>query len=446
MLTVTVTHRRLRAGSRSSVPQSRRRVRHGRRGDRRGRGPEPDRARAQGAAVGRRRVRSCSSSLMRLCLVPEGARRAWTRATARSAAITRRADATRAAAQGEVAEYEAALAAVRAEATARDRCRPRRARGRARRRVWPRPTRRSPRGAAAAAAEAEAARAGGTRQIEDGRRRRRQPRRRAGHRPARPTTAAVRRIVGRGAERGRCARDARGIVMLAAEEHIDQTHSWIWPEGYEMLFGIAGLDHRSSAAVLEGRPDSSRRRWRTAPHEIQAELDDAEPADDGADAEAARSARRKGDIECRARPPARRGRRAGRGAARPTAGPGSSARSPSSRPRPTPTSPPLASRGVDELRAEIARLSAAAADHVVDGHARRRRPSSDLIEELHRRRSAPRRSGQRMSDSAHRRLRPGPVRDRPRRGHARRGRGRAVPLRPQPTRPATSCASRSPTS
>ena len=25
--------------------------------------------------------------------------------------------------------------------------------------------------------------------------------------------------------------------VAAAEEHIDKSHSWIWPEGYELLFG-----------------------------------------------------------------------------------------------------------------------------------------------------------------------------------------------------------------
>ena len=29
------------------------------------------------------------------------------------------------------------------------------------------------------------------------------------------------------------------LVAAAEEEHIDRTHSWIWPEGYEIIFGAA---------------------------------------------------------------------------------------------------------------------------------------------------------------------------------------------------------------
>ena len=140
----------------------------------------------------------------------------------------------------------------------------------------------------------------------------------------------------------------------------------------------------------------------------------------------------------------RRRRRRPQRAARRRPGPARGRRSPSSRPRPTPTSPPLASRSVDELRAEIARLSAAPPSRSSTGtldDETQQRPDRGL----HRqgRRDA---GVERMSDSAHRRLRPRPVRGRPGRGHPRRGRGRAVPLRPQPRVQRASCATPSPTS
>jgi F-type H+-transporting ATPase subunit b len=154
------------------------------------------------------------------------------------------------------------------------------------------------------------------------------------------------------------------IAVLAAEDPT-QTHSWIWPEGYEMLFGIpASLIIFFVLWKFAGPPIKKGLASRTA--KVQAELDAGEAARVSADAEATQIRQAKGDIAAeRARLLADADTQAtalledgrarlqqelvdldARAAADITA---------------------AAGRSGDELRAEIARLSSAAVDHVVTG-------------------------------------------------------------------------------
>jgi F-type H+-transporting ATPase subunit b len=155
------------------------------------------------------------------------------------------------------------------------------------------------------------------------------------------------------------------VVALLAAEDPTQTHSWIWPEGYEMLFGIpASLFVFWLLWKFAGPPIKKGMASRTA--KVQAELDAGEAARSAADTEAAQIRQAKGDIASeRARLLADADAQAAalledgrarlqqelvdldaRAAADITA---------------------AAGRSGDELRAEIARLSSAAVDHVVTG-------------------------------------------------------------------------------
>ena len=100
---------------------------------------------------------------------------------------------------------------------------------------------------------------------------------------------------------------------------------------------------------------------------IQAELDAGAADEPTADAEAAQIRQAKGDIAAeRARLLAEADAQAA-AVARGRPGPPRARSSPSSRPGPTADIAAAAGRIGDELRAEIARLSAAAVDHVVTG-------------------------------------------------------------------------------
>ena len=100
-----------------------------------GRGPEPDRARGQGAAVGRRRVPRLRSSLMRLCLVPKLKQGMDARYGAIRGGHERRRRRCAPRRQAEVAEYEAAARRRPGRGRRPHRGRPPPARGRARRRA-----------------------------------------------------------------------------------------------------------------------------------------------------------------------------------------------------------------------------------------------------------------------------------------------------------------------
>ena len=156
------------------------------------------------------------------------------------------------------------------------------------------------------------------------------------------------------------------VATAAGGQHdITQTPSKFWPEGYELLFGIPAsvlvfflLWKFAGPAVKKGMAA------RTA--KIQAELDAGEAARVDADAEAAQIRMAKGDIA---------GERARLLAEADTQ---AAAVLDDGRARLTQELAELdtraaadivaaASRSGDELRAEIARLSSAAVDHVVTG-------------------------------------------------------------------------------
>lgn len=92
---------------------------------------------------------------------------------------------------------------------------------------------------------------------------------------------------------------AWGLLAATAEEgeeHIDRTHHWLWPEGYEILFGgiasvlIFGLLFwKAGPFVKKGLAARTAR--------IQDELDASAQAEADAIAEAERIRQAKGDIE-----------------------------------------------------------------------------------------------------------------------------------------------------
>lgn len=85
-------------------------------------------------------------------------------------------------------------------------------------------------------------------------------------------------------------------AVAAGEEHIDRTHSWIWPEGYEIWFGsiasiivFALLIWKAGPIVKKAMTNRTER--------VQYELDSASQAEADAGAEAERIRAAKGDIE-----------------------------------------------------------------------------------------------------------------------------------------------------
>jgi F-type H+-transporting ATPase subunit b len=152
------------------------------------------------------------------------------------------------------------------------------------------------------------------------------------------------------------------LIAAAEEEHIDQTHHWLWPEGYEIVFGgiasvliFALLWWKAGPFVKKALGDRTAR--------IQAEIDTAATSLSQAEAEAAEIRRALGDIGAeRARLLADADAQAeallADGRARldqeiaelHTKGDADIAA--------------VMSRGGDELRLEVARLASAAADRV----------------------------------------------------------------------------------
>jgi len=85
------------------------------------------------------------------------------------------------------------------------------------------------------------------------------------------------------------------IVLAAAEEHIDRSHSWIWPEGYELVFGsIASILIFALLYWKAGPFVKKAMEARTA--RIQDELDGAAAALRDADADAVAIRQALGDI------------------------------------------------------------------------------------------------------------------------------------------------------
>ena len=154
------------------------------------------------------------------------------------------------------------------------------------------------------------------------------------------------------------------IAFLAAED-VTQTPSKFWPEGYEMLFGIPAsvivfflLWKFAGPAVKKGMTA------RTA--KIQAELDAGEADRVAAEAEAAKIRQAKGDIGAeRTRLLAEADTQA---AALLEDGRARLAQEVTElEARAEADLAAAAARSGDELRAEIAKLSSAAVDHVVTG-------------------------------------------------------------------------------
>jgi F-type H+-transporting ATPase subunit b len=149
-----------------------------------------------------------------------------------------------------------------------------------------------------------------------------------------------------------------------SEEHIDRTHHWLWPEGYEILFGGIASVIIFTLLFWKGSPLVKKAlAQRTA--RIQADLDAAEQDDEEAVAEAARIRQAKGDIETeRARLLAEADDRAAAlladGRAR------LDAEVTELEAKADADIVLLGSRTVDEMRAEIARLSALAAERLVE--------------------------------------------------------------------------------
>src|SRR5262245_8593875 len=162
------------------------------------------------------------------------------------------------------------------------------------------------------------------------------------------------------------------LFMLAAEDP-SQTPHWVWPEKYEMIWGIPAsilifslLIWKAGPLIKKGFNDRTAR--------VQSQLDEAANDLSSAEAEAADIRRALGDVEAeRARMLAdadEQGEALLRdGRAR------LDAEVAELQAKADADIAALASRSVDELRSEIARLSAAAAEHVVNGQ---------LTDEVHR--------------------------------------------------------------
>jgi F-type H+-transporting ATPase subunit b len=153
------------------------------------------------------------------------------------------------------------------------------------------------------------------------------------------------------------------FLVAAAEEHIDRTHSWIWPEGYELYFGGAAAITIFGLLGWKVLPIAQKAlNDRTA--RIQAQLDEAEESKAKAVQEAEEIRRAKGDIEAeRARILAEADEQA---AALVAEGRERLEREVADLEAKTSADiAAVATREVDELRAEIARTASAVADRVV---------------------------------------------------------------------------------
>lgn len=154
-------------------------------------------------------------------------------------------------------------------------------------------------------------------------------------------------------------------LLAAAEEHVDETqsHSWIWPEGYELLFGtiasiliFALLWWKAGPLIVKG--------MRSRTERIQGELDGAAAELATAEREAATIRQAVGDIGAeRARLLAEADVHAealltdGRGRLE--------AEIVDLHAKADADIAALANRGGDELRSEIGHVAAAAADRIV---------------------------------------------------------------------------------
>jgi F-type H+-transporting ATPase subunit b len=156
-------------------------------------------------------------------------------------------------------------------------------------------------------------------------------------------------------------------LLLAAaeeeEEHIDRTHHWLWPEGYEIWFGgAASIIIFAALFYFAWTPIKMAMKGRT--QRVQDELDAAAADKAAAEAEAAQIRQAKGDIEAeRARLLAEADERA-----QALLADGRTRLEREIAELHTKADADIAaasSRGADELRAEIARLASSSADSIV---------------------------------------------------------------------------------
>src|SRR5687767_8083760 len=85
------------------------------------------------------------------------------------------------------------------------------------------------------------------------------------------------------------------MIHLCAAEEIDQTHHWLWPEGYELYFGGAAAVTIFGLLAWKVLP-FARKALNDRTARIQAQLDEATEAKASAERQAAEIREAKGDI------------------------------------------------------------------------------------------------------------------------------------------------------
>jgi F-type H+-transporting ATPase subunit b len=153
------------------------------------------------------------------------------------------------------------------------------------------------------------------------------------------------------------------IAVAEEEEHIDRTHHWLWPEGYELYFGGAAAITIFGLLIWKVGP-FARKALRDRTARIQAQIDEAAEAKASADREAAEIRQAKGDIAAErerllAEADAQAAALLTEGRAR------LDQEAADLEAKATADIATAASRDVDELRAEIARNAAVVADRLV---------------------------------------------------------------------------------
>jgi F-type H+-transporting ATPase subunit b len=162
------------------------------------------------------------------------------------------------------------------------------------------------------------------------------------------------------------------LVLLAAEDP-SKTHHWLLPEDYELIWGVPASILIFALLIWKAGP-LIKKAFNDRTARIQAQLDEAASDKAAAEAEAAEIRRALGDIDAeRATALADAESQAEAlvrdGQAR------LEAEIAALEAKAEADNAAMVSRGMDELRSEIARLSAAAAEHVVTGQ---------LTDEVHR--------------------------------------------------------------
>ena len=290
------------------------------------------------------------------------------------------------AARADVAQYEAQLATIKAEAQQRIEAARAVLDGERSERLAEVNTRIGEKRAAAATA-VEQARTAAQADVEAAVRSVAVEGRRAGHRPDADARRRQRRRRRRHERRGQpmiaavnasspgCSSPPRSTRRRSTTRATSRRSSWIWPEQAELIYGtlasviIIGLlvwkagplAKKAFAARTDAGPGRARRR-RPRPRPTPTPTPPAS-ARRSATSTASASA-------CSPTPTPRPS------SCSPTAGPAWRPRSPTSRPRPTPTSPSAAGRTSDELRGEIARLAVGRRRPRRRALARRRHPAA----------------------------------------------------------------------